>query len=519
MNAAVRQDLVISSPRAMPVDSQESQRYDLLGEIATGGMATVYVAKLRGAHGFARTVAVKCMHPQYAKDPSFVDMFLDEARVAAKIRHPNVVPTLDIVREHDQLLIVLEYVEGETLSALLKGARKRGERISPAIACAVVHDLLCGLHAAHEATDDDGQPLGIVHRDVSPQNVIVGADGLSRVLDFGVAKASGRAHETRSGEIKGKVPYMPVEQLYGEELDRRADVYAAGVVLWETLTGERLFDAPNDAALVIKITESPIPSLKEKLGESLPPEIDRVVMRALSREKADRYASALEMAEDLGRACNPASRLEVAAFVKEHAGTTLAEREQKLRAWERTPSARELAPLARVVASALKDATTRRVSMTPTFAGVVTRRTTARRPTIAIAAGVVALLAVVTTIATVQAKRGDTLKLEYAGSAASAAPAAPSAQASAVGGAVKASDAPPERAAATAAPSETDVAKPATAVPPRPTVATPPRTPPTAPATKPSAAPAATPVKDSAACRPPYTVDAEGNRHYKVECL
>ncbi|MBL8613463.1 MAG: serine/threonine protein kinase [Myxococcales bacterium] len=500
----------------MPVDSQESQRYDLLGEIATGGMATVYVAKLRGAHGFARTVAVKCMHPQYAKDPSFVDMFLDEARVAAKIRHPNVVPTLDIVREHDQLLIVLEYVEGETLSALLKGARKRGERIEPGIACAVVHDLLCGLHAAHEATDDDGQPLGIVHRDVSPQNVIVGADGLSRVLDFGVAKASGRAHETRSGEIKGKVPYMPVEQLYGEELDRRADVYAAGVVLWETLTGERLFDAPNDAALVIKITESPIPSLKEKLGDDFPAEIDRVVMRALSREKADRYASALEMAEDLGRASKLASRLDVAAFVKEHAGTTLAEREQKLRAWERTPSARELAPLARVVASALKDATTRRVSMTPTFAGVVTRRTPARRPTIAIAAGVVALLAVVTTIATVQAKRGDAIKLEYAAPAASAA-SAPGAS----GSVAKASAPAPERSAAAPAPAETEAPRPA-ATPARPAVA--PARPAVAAtaAPKPSAppaTPAATSVKDSAACRPPYTVDAEGNRHYKVECL
>ena len=271
MTAAAETEPLVCSDGWMQGDSQDAQRYDLLGEIATGGMATVYVAKLRGAHGFARTVAVKCMHPQYAKDPSFVDMFLDEARVAAKIRHPNVVPTLDIIQEQEQLLIVLEYVEGETLSAILKSARSKGTKIAAPIACAIVHDLLCGLHAAHEATDDEGRPLDIIHRDVSPQNVIVGVDGLARVLDFGVAKASGRAHETRSGEIKGKVPYMPVEQLYGEDLDRRADVYAAGVVLWEALTGERLFEAPSDAALVLKIAEATIDTPSKRLGVSLPP--------------------------------------------------------------------------------------------------------------------------------------------------------------------------------------------------------------------------------------------------------
>ena len=507
MTAAAETEPLVCSDGWMQGDSQDAQRYDLLGEIATGGMATVYVAKLRGAHGFARTVAVKCMHPQYAKDPSFVDMFLDEARVAAKIRHPNVVPTLDIIQEQEQLLIVLEYVEGETLSAILKSARSKGTKIAAPIACAIVHDLLCGLHAAHEATDDEGRPLDIIHRDVSPQNVIVGVDGLARVLDFGVAKASGRAHETRSGEIKGKVPYMPVEQLYGEDLDRRADVYAAGVVLWEALTGERLFEAPSDAALVLKIAEATIDTPSKRLGVSLPPELDRVVMKALARDRNERYATALEFAEDLGRAMPPATRLDVAAFVKEHAADTLAERERKLRAWERTPSQRDLAPLARVVATALKEATTRRVSITPTFGGVVTRgRQKQRSRSLVVIGLLLAILGGVIALAAVREKKPEPLRVDYA-----TPPASASASAS-----VGARDVPPPPSAAASAPPRASAVASADP-PPRPTNVKAPALPPTV---KTAATPSATTsLKDTAACRPPYVVDAEGNRHYKMECL
>src|SRR5262245_51026591 len=167
-------------------------RYALHGELASGGMATVHLGRLLGPVGFSRTVAIKRLHAQYAQDPEFVSMFLDEARLAARIRHPNVVPTLDVVATSGELFLVMEYVPGESLSRLARAARDRMERMPPRIVSAIMSGVLHGLHAAHEAKSERGEPLGIVHRDVSPQNVLVGTDGVARVLDFGVAKAAGR---------------------------------------------------------------------------------------------------------------------------------------------------------------------------------------------------------------------------------------------------------------------------------------------------------------------------------------
>src|SRR4030088_3091893 len=178
-------------------------------------MATVHFGRLQGAAGFARSVAIKSLHPQYAKDPDFVAMFLDEARLAARIAHPNVVPTLDVVSQGDDLLLVMEYVRGSALSRLVRPLTQKGERMPQRIAGSIVSGVLRGLHAAHEAKSEIGEPLDIVHRDVSPQNVLVGTDGIARVLDFGVAKAAGRCYTTRDGNIKGKVPYMAPEQLEG----------------------------------------------------------------------------------------------------------------------------------------------------------------------------------------------------------------------------------------------------------------------------------------------------------------
>src|SRR5260221_167026 len=162
-----------SSPFPLEGVARDGARYELLGELASGGMATVYLARMVGSMGVSRLVAIKSMHPQYAKDPSFASMFVDEARLTARLRHPNVVPTLDIVAEGGHLLIVMEYVEGESLAALIKLVRDAGDRIPVAVACAIIHDLLLGLHEAHEARDDDGSALAIIHRDVSPQNVMV----------------------------------------------------------------------------------------------------------------------------------------------------------------------------------------------------------------------------------------------------------------------------------------------------------------------------------------------------------
>ena len=300
----------MTTTRSEPSDGE---RYELLGELATGGMATVYLGRMRRPMGFARLVAVKCMHPQYAKDPSFASMFLDEARLTARLRHPNIVPTLDIVRGGGHLLIVMEYVEGESLSALLRLVRESESRVPVGVACAIIHDLLLGLHEAHEAKDDDGTPLAIVHRDVSPQNVMVGIDGLTRVLDFGVAKARSRAHHSNEGEIKGKIPYMPPEQLFGESLDRRVDIYAAGVLLWEALVGKRLFDGSNEESLVRRIDAGDI----EAPGIS--PELDAVVMRALCKVPDGRYATALEMAEALSAIITLPPRTEISSWVKRYA--------------------------------------------------------------------------------------------------------------------------------------------------------------------------------------------------------
>src|SRR5215472_13646045 len=208
-------------------------RYALFGEIASGGMATVHFGRLLGPAGFARTVAIKRLHAHFAKDPEFVAMFLDEARLAARVVHPNVVPTLDVVALDGELFLVMEYVQGEALSRLWRALRERDERIPHRVVASCLTGVLHGLHAAHVATSERGEPLGIAHRDVSPQNVLVGMDGISRVLDFGISKASGRIQITREGRVKGKTGYMSPEQLSGGAVDRRTDIYSASVVLWE----------------------------------------------------------------------------------------------------------------------------------------------------------------------------------------------------------------------------------------------------------------------------------------------
>src|SRR6185436_11579431 len=211
-----------------PFPGRTFGRYVMYDEIAAGGMATVHLGRLRGERGFARTVAIKRLHSQYARDPDFVSMLVDEARIAARVKHPNVVPPLDIIAtEAEELLLVMEYVHGEVLARLLGICVRRGEAVPPEIVVAIMVGALSGLHAAHEATSDHGEPLEIVHRDVSPPNILVGADGVARVLDFGVAKAGMRATITHDGSTKGKISYMSPEQLRGGVVDRRTDVFAA----------------------------------------------------------------------------------------------------------------------------------------------------------------------------------------------------------------------------------------------------------------------------------------------------
>ncbi len=310
---------------------QRIGRYELLGEIASGGMATVFLGRAIGVKGFARLVAIKKLHPHLEREEDFVAAFLDEARLAARIRHPNVVPTLD-VDDQDGLYIVLEYVEGDRLLGLLRHAAKSGQPIPVPIALKIAVETLSGLHAAHELMDDDRKPLNLVHRDVSPQNVLIGIDGVTKITDFGIAKAESRLVTTRDGQLKGKIAYMPPEQARGGAIDRRVDVFAMGILLWEMLTSRRLFKGDNDVEILTNVLSLAIPTVRS-IVPTIPAELDAAVMKALERDPEQRQDSALALAvalEDMAHLVGGLAPTRVVAqYVERIAGPKLeAERER-----------------------------------------------------------------------------------------------------------------------------------------------------------------------------------------------
>jgi eukaryotic-like serine/threonine-protein kinase len=305
-------------------------RYVVLDRIAAGGMGTVHLARQLGDAGSPRTVAIKLLRPHLAEIPEFVARFLDEARVAARIVHPNVVATIDVVEGEGTVCLVMEYVRGESLSSLAGLAADRDEHVPVPIALRVAVDTLRGLHAAHTATDDAGASLQIVHRDVSPQNVIVGLDGAAHLLDFGIASAANKVQTTREDQLKGKLRYMAPEQIVDREASPRTDVYAASVVLWELLARRRLFEAGNEAALLAKVLEGAVlpPS---HFASSLDPALDAVVLRGLARDPAARFPTADEMARALEGAASGASiatAAETSAWVEALAGSRIRAREE-----------------------------------------------------------------------------------------------------------------------------------------------------------------------------------------------
>ena len=309
----------------------EVGRY-LIGErIASGGTANVHLGRLRGAAGFARAVAIKTLHPTLTRDAEFVAAMIDEAHVASSIRHPNVVPMLDVLSESGELYLVMEYVHGDSLAQLLKESKRRGRPVAHDIAVGVAVDFLHGLHAAHEAVDDRGTSLGIVHRDVSPKNVMVGVDGVSRVVDFGIAKAAVRAQTTQEGQLKGTIGYMSPEQLGSTEIDRRTDIFAAGIVVWELLTGQRLFMAESAGEVVGRVLLAPI-APPSTLVPGLPAALDAVVMKALARDPKERYLTAEQFADALSAAVEPASARAIGAWVSELAAERLDARTRAMRA-------------------------------------------------------------------------------------------------------------------------------------------------------------------------------------------
>lgn len=311
-------------------------RYELIGEIASGGMATVYLARLSGVGGFRRFVAMKRLHPHLANEGDFVQMFLDEARLAAGIHHPNVVPILEVGASPVGYYLVMEYIEGDTLARLLARAAGRGLRLPLAISLRVMIDALQGLHAAHELRDDQGKLVGLVHRDVSPQNILVGIDGVARITDFGVARAETRLSGTRVGQLKGKLAYMAPEQAAGENLDRRADVFSSAIVLWETLAGKRLFKADNEAATLSRVVNHPIPELKS-IVHQMSGELSAAVMRGLERVPERRYPTCAAFAEAIEAAATGrdgiATSRDLAAYVKEVLGDEVEQQREAVRAW------------------------------------------------------------------------------------------------------------------------------------------------------------------------------------------
>ncbi|MCA9621129.1 MAG: serine/threonine protein kinase [Myxococcales bacterium] len=301
------------SLRAAPVAAPHRiGRYDVVTKLGDGGLATVYLGQSEGPRGYRREVALKVLHPHLRDERELVEALVAEARVVQAIRHPNVVSILDVDEDEQGVFVVMEYVSGAALSTLMRGAARRWGSMPRAVALRIMVDLLRGLHAAHEAEDDEGRPLRLVHRDVSPQNVLVSRKGTARLIDFGIAKFARRELKTRTGLIKGKASYMAPEQARGHDVDRRADVWAAGVVCWELLTGRRLFKSDDEMTTLLEVVTGDVPAVSSVAP--VPEALDRVVEVALERDLDRRWASALAFAEALEATGEPlADGSEVAA--------------------------------------------------------------------------------------------------------------------------------------------------------------------------------------------------------------
>ncbi len=326
-----------SDPReplaTLPPDA--TSRYELLEKVASGGMATVYVGRQRGAEGFWRLVAIKRPHQHLLDDPGFRRMFVDEARLASRIHHPNVVPVLDVEeRPGGQLLLVMDYVEGASLAELIDASGATGRPMPTRNAVRIALDALSGLHAAHELTDARGRSVRLVHRDVSPHNVLVGIDGTGRVADFGIAKSVATKNVTESGVLKGKLAYMAPEYIERQICDARSDVFAMAIVLWESIAGRRLFRGDSDYDTLRRIVkeEAPLLSTVAPWTQGL---LDGVLAAALERDPERRTASARLFADTLEAVARRhdlvASPAEVGDHLRRAMEAPLARRREKLR--------------------------------------------------------------------------------------------------------------------------------------------------------------------------------------------
>jgi serine/threonine-protein kinase len=490
-------------------------RYALFDEIASGGMATVCLGRLVGPAGFSRTVAVKCLHKEYARDPEFVAMLLDEARLAARIQHPNVVSTLDVVVTGGELFLVMDYVHGESLARVLRVLQGRHEGVPVPVAAAIAAGALHGLHAAHEAKGEDGVPLALVHRDVSPQNILLGADGTVRVTDFGVAKAAGRIQSSSTGQLKGKFGYMSPEQVLGRTVDRRTDIFAASIVLWEMLSGRRLFQGVTRDEVLARVVATSVPSLS-KTVPGLPARLEEVLLCALDPEPEQRFATAREFAQAIERTIAVATPPQISDWLEHSFGEVLAERTKAVSSvearWGGQPNAAEV--IEKLVSSEV--ASTARSDYAWGEPGRPLSPPSGDRAE------------PVSQMATVSQSRSEPRRgLRLAGLAsiivvgllaaltlvrASLAPGRPSAAPSSSAAVPEPSQAPapPAPSEVPSPPAPSDSAAPHSPVPPLP------------PFPSASGAGGKTPPHPRprpSDCTPPYTVDAQGRKHFKMQCL
>ena len=293
---------VDDSEKPERTDPQRIGRYELCFELASGGMASVYLARIDGVSGFEKLVALKCIHRHLAKEKGYLDMFLDEARIASRITHPNVCSVFDFGEADGEHYIAMEYLLGEPLSRLMsRAAGQQSHRRSPLLPlrmARIIADACEGLHAAHELKDANGDLLHVVHRDVSPRNLFVTYDGAVQVVDFGIASASQRQHHTSTGQVKGTFAYMAPEQLAGQPIDRRVDIWSLGVALWEMLAVKRLFKRDTTANTIHSVLYDEIQPPSDYRSQ-VPEELDRIVLKALERDPKVRWRSAREMGQAL----------------------------------------------------------------------------------------------------------------------------------------------------------------------------------------------------------------------------
>ena len=517
-------------------------KYELFAKLGSGGMAEVFLALSRGMAGFNKLVVLKRLRPNVAEEVSMISMFLDEARLAARLHHPNIVNTYEVGEHEGSYFIAMEYLEGQPLNKILKNPRIQ-ELVTPAMWCHVFAQALAGLHHAHEQTDFDGKPLDIVHRDLSPHNIFLTYAGETKLVDFGIAKAAFRLLETETVSLRGKLAYMAPEQLNRRAVDHRADIWAAGVVLWEVLTGARLFKCEDAESTLAAVLTEPIPPVRDRRPD-IPVSVDGVVARALTRDVHQRWPSAGAMADALEAAAPPASARELGAWTEGVARESLDALRAALRVMEATElkateggSGRSLS----APAFSADDTRTEGVPAGPTLEPRTKRRSWAWW--VLPAAAVVAVSVTSAVLLRGRFGAGSGATLEPVGSAPSLSSSLSSSLSLSPSSTSTSSDLSPSSTSSSAPSAASEphpqsavaiepapAGVPSTAVASRPTPPNLVRRPTTrpAPSAHPSKAPpTAPPVEPPAAvvtpppplCAVPYMVDARGIRKLKPECM